>query len=62
MNAFRSDEGAKRVRISQKRIKAIVRNRFDFETKQKQINELTQAMIDDLIVIAKTSFEKSLLF
>ncbi len=50
------------MQISQKRIKIIVRNRFNFETKQKQINKLTQTVIDDLIIITKTNFEKSLLF
>jgi len=41
------------MRISQKRIKIIVRNRFNFEIRQKQINELMQAIIDDLIIITK---------
>jgi len=50
------------VQISQERIKIIVRNRFNFETKQEQINELTQAMINNLIIIAKINFKKSLLF
>ena len=62
MNAFKSNKNVKKMRISQERIKAIVRNRFNFETKQEQINKLTQTIIDDLIVIAKINFEKSLLF
>jgi len=39
-----------------------VQTRFNFKTRQKQINKLTQAIIDNLIVIAKINFEKSLLF
>ncbi len=50
------------MQINQKRIKAIVRNRFNFEAKQEQINKLTQTIIDNSIIIAKISFEKSLLF
>ncbi len=62
MNAFKNNKSVKRVRIIRKRIKIVVRNRFNFETKQEQINKLTQAIIDNLIFIAKINFEKSLLF
>ena len=45
-----------------KKIINIVKNIFEFKIKQKQINAFDVALKKNIIIIAKTKFEKSLLY
>jgi len=47
---------------NQKRIINVVKNIFEFEIKQKQLNMFDVALKKNVIVIAKIKFEKSLLY